>query len=69
MSASEQDQVRRQAWSNVRMLIVLSFDAEDPAVAVEALTKIDPPSLRGFAGQVRVVVEPVSLEVEAWLDE
>lgn len=57
-----------------RVLLVLSFDFDgDPdqvaAGVTAAVEAMNPPSLPGFAGEMRVSVEPVSRQVEAWLDD
>lgn len=61
--------------SSQRTLLVLSFDLDgsDPEVlgqqVAEVVKLIDPPRLPGFTGELRVSVEPVSRQVETWLDD
>jgi hypothetical protein len=52
-----------------RLIVVLSFDVPEPDDIAEVLTAINPPSLPHFAGQARISVEPVSRQVETWLDD
>jgi hypothetical protein len=58
-----------------RTLLVLSFDLEgrDPESfgqeVADIVKLIDPPRLPGFTGELRVSVEPVSKQVETWLDD
>jgi hypothetical protein len=58
-----------------RTLLVLSFDFEgrDPESfgqeVADVVKLIDPPRLPGFTGDLRVSVEPVSKQVETWLDD
>lgn len=52
-----------------RLLVVLSFDIPNADVVTEILTAIDPPKLPYFAGAARIAVDPVSTQIEKWLDE
>ena len=51
-----------------KFIIVLTFDTNPDEIA-EVITKINPPSLPGFAGTARIAVDPVATKVEEWLDE
>lgn len=52
----------------MKYIIVISLDLEDPDELGDALTKIDPPNIPGFSGKVRVAIDPVATQIEAWLD-
>lgn len=52
----------------MRAIVVLSFELDAPEDAALILGAIDPPSLPGFAGEVRIAVEPVASAVVAFLD-
>lgn len=61
--------------SGQRVVLVLSFDLDgsDPEAlgqqVADVVRDIDPPRLAGFTGELRVSVEPVSRQVERWLDD
>jgi len=52
-----------------KCIVVLSFDFDHPDDLVKVFKAIDPPSLLGFSGKVRVAIDPVATTVESWLDE
>ena len=53
----------------MKYIIVLSLELTSPDDISEVLKKIDPPNNPGFAGKVRIAIDPVAAQVEAWLDE
>lgn len=52
----------------MKVLIVLSLEVPEPEEVATALLHIDPPSIPGFSGQARIVVDPHATTVEEWLD-
>lgn len=53
----------------MKYIMVISLDLKGFEDLSEVLTKIDPPHLPGFAGKVRVAIDPVATQVEDWLDD
>lgn len=51
------------------IVLQLDYDADHPDQLVEALTKVDPPSIPGFNGKVNVVPEPFASQLVDWLEE
>ena len=53
----------------MKCVIILSFDFDEEETLSEVIKQIDPVSLKGFNGQMRVAFDPIATEVETWLDE
>lgn len=52
----------------MRYLLVHTLDAASPEDAAKAVAAIDPPSIPGFAGETRIVIEPFVSHVIDYLD-
>jgi hypothetical protein len=52
----------------MRALVVLTVELPSPEAIVEVLDSIDPPNVKHFAGDARIVVEPATSAVLAYLD-
>lgn len=52
----------------MKVLVALTFEANQPEDVVPILQAIDPPNLPHFAGLARVVVDPHASAIEQWLD-
>lgn len=53
----------------MKYMIVLTLDLDNPDDVAAALKVIDPPSIPGFSGVMRVAIDPVATQIEEWLDE
>lgn len=52
----------------MKMLVVLTFDIDEPRQAADIIAAIDPPGLPHFAEEVRLTVDPWASHLEQWLD-
>lgn len=51
-----------------RMLVVLPFDVPTPKNVTEIVAALDPPNLPYFAGDIRIVIDPIATVVTEYLD-
>lgn len=52
----------------MKVIVVLSFDLQNPEDIVQVVKAINPPSLPYFAGEARITNDPWASTVTDWLD-
>lgn len=48
----------------IKYLVVMEFELDGPTELAKTLKAIDPPSIPGFRGPLRVAIDPVATQVE-----
>lgn len=53
----------------MKLLLVLTFELDEPENVVDVIRNMNLASLPGFSGEGRIVVDPEATRIEKWLDE